>query len=141
MPEQPPTAGGVRKRSIVGVLAKEMATAATVGSTGRWGRVKKRLGKINLDEVPARPEGALGTIGDEEETVVQKVDGSGQRGSSERRARNAAAGGWGAREGEGPSGSAMSVCWKRGGWSVGKEDLNHMLLCNNDIRCIKWCLH
>jgi hypothetical protein len=35
MPEQPPTAGGARKRSIVGVLAKEMAMAATVGSTGR----------------------------------------------------------------------------------------------------------
>jgi hypothetical protein len=77
MPEQPPTAGGVRKRSIVGVLAKEVAIVATVGSTGRGGRVKKRLGKINLDEVPARPEGALGTIGDEEKTVVRKIDGNG----------------------------------------------------------------
>jgi hypothetical protein len=57
MPEQPPTAGGVRKRSIVGVLAKEMAIGATVGSTRRGGRVKKRLGKINLDEVPHRNPG------------------------------------------------------------------------------------
>ena len=77
MPEKAPMTGRIRKRSIVGVAAKEVTAVTTV--RGAMSRSKARLRQVGLDEVPTRVKSACRTVGDEEEPVGRKSDRSVER--------------------------------------------------------------
>ena len=54
MPEEPPSAGGIRKGYIICVFAEEMTVViAAISRTSTGSRVTKGLRKVNLDKVPA----------------------------------------------------------------------------------------
>ena len=67
MPEEPPTTGWVGKRSVVRMVAKEVAAAMAIGSASR--RSRKGLRQINLHKVPTRTKGAGWPVRDEEKAI------------------------------------------------------------------------
>ena len=125
------------------MAAEEVAVVTTIRSASRGS--EKRLGQVDLNEVPTRAKGAGGAVGDKEETVGGHSDGSKEgsassEGSWERRvigsanrngsgSRDQAVGrGKGKGAEAGPSVSVISWKVNRGGWSVGREEGNHILL-------------
>jgi hypothetical protein len=51
------------------VFAKEVAVVAAVSSASGRGRVKKGLGEIDLDEVPARPKRTSWPVRDKKKAI------------------------------------------------------------------------
>ena len=85
MPKQPPAARWVRQRSVVRMFAQKMAVVPTSVSTGKRSRVEKGLRQVDLNEVPAGPESASGSVRDEKKAIWGGGDCSKKRGAGGRR--------------------------------------------------------
>jgi hypothetical protein len=69
MPLAPPTGTSVAGGAIARVTAVEVDSEGAAGTTVRGSRIEEAGININGDEVPARPEGALRKVLDEEHAV------------------------------------------------------------------------
>jgi hypothetical protein len=69
MPLAPPTGTSVAGGAIARVTAVEVNSEGAAGTTVRGSRIEEAGININGDEVPARPEGALRKVLDEEHAV------------------------------------------------------------------------
>ena len=85
MPKQPPAARWVRQRSVVRMFAQKMTVVPTSVSTGKRSRVEKGLRQVDLNEVPAGPESASGSVRDEKKAIWGGGDCSKKRGAGGRR--------------------------------------------------------
>jgi hypothetical protein len=79
VPEKPPAARRVGKRSIVGVAAKEVTVVATVGDA--IGGSETRLREIDVNKVPAGSKSTSRLVGNEEEAIGGENDGGVERGA------------------------------------------------------------
>jgi hypothetical protein len=81
VPQKPPTASRVRQRDVVGVLTKEIAIVVTMGGAIDRSWIGGRRVEVDLDKIPARPQGTGWSVGNEEKTVNGRYD-SGRKSSA-----------------------------------------------------------
>jgi hypothetical protein len=112
MPEWPEATSGIRKRSIVRMFSKEVAVVEAGVDVIRAGRVRRALGKINLNKVPARAKGACRSVRDKEE-AVDRFGYSREEGGSGCRSRSNRGGVIGGNNGNGGGSGDRGNGWRR----------------------------
>jgi hypothetical protein len=113
VPKKPPATGRIRKRSVIGVAAEEVAIVTPIRS--KVGRGIEGLREINLEEIPTRSKSASRAVGEEEQAVGRKSNSSmessasGMNGRDRRVIGNADGDGSGSRDGSSRKGKRQSL--------------------------------